>query len=149
MKLRPWIGSKSTPGVAATCAFSSMRPANSKLSEVKIRYISVEVKGAVGRQEPGEAGLRQSLDQDAAVLLIAALESLPSPRALEGRFGRICDNVGTEIDRFCCSRSIGRTKGSGHHHPADRQPVMQKYFENELITSACGESSAAVTAGNA
>ena len=34
MKARPWTGSKSTPGVAATCASSSMRPAKSKLSSV-------------------------------------------------------------------------------------------------------------------
>ena len=61
----------------------------------------------------------------------------------------ICDSVGTEIARFCCSRSIGRTSGSGTTIQPTRQPVMQKYFENELITSACGESSAAVTAGKA
>src|SRR6185436_18200746 len=42
----------------------------------KIRNIGVEVEGAVRRQEPGKAGLRQSLDQDAAVLLIAALDRL-------------------------------------------------------------------------
>ena len=29
-----------------------------------------------------------------------------------------------------------------------RQPVMQKYFENELITSARGDNSAAVTDEN-
>ena len=35
MKARPWTGSKSTPGVAATCAFSSISLANAKLSDVK------------------------------------------------------------------------------------------------------------------
>ena len=44
---------------------------------------------------------------------------------------------------------MGRTSGSGTTIQPTRQPVMQKYFENELITSARGESSAAVTAGNA
>src|SRR6478736_7230144 len=40
----------------------------------EIRDIGIEVEGAIRRQELGEAGLRQSLDQDAAVLLIAALD---------------------------------------------------------------------------
>ena len=61
----------------------------------------------------------------------------------------ICDNVGTEMERFCCSRSIGRTSCSGTTIQPTRHPVMQKYFENELMTSARGDSSAAVTAGNA
>src|SRR4030095_1616521 len=43
----------------------------------KIRNIGVEVEGAVRRQELGKAGLRQSLDQDAAVLLIGAPDRLP------------------------------------------------------------------------
>jgi len=51
--------------------------------------------------------------------------------------------------RFCWRRSIGRTIGSGTTIQPTRQPVMQKYFENELMTRAWGESSAAVTAGNA
>src|SRR6187399_2721456 len=40
----------------------------------EIRDIGIEVEGAVRRQELGEAGLGQSLDQDAAVFLIAALD---------------------------------------------------------------------------
>src|SRR4030095_10277223 len=51
----------------------------------KIRNIGVEVEGAVRRQELGEASLRQSLDQDAAVLLIAALDRLHLLAAFEGR----------------------------------------------------------------
>jgi hypothetical protein len=44
---------------------------------------------------------------------------------------------------------MGRTNGSGTTIHPTRQPVMQKYFENELITIAFGESSTALTAGKA
>ena len=61
----------------------------------------------------------------------------------------ICDSVGTEIARLPCSRSTARTSGDGNTIQPTRHPVMQKYLENELITTACGLSFTAVSAGNA
>ena len=48
--------------------------------------------------------------------------------------------------RLPCKRSIGRTRYSGTTIQPIRQPVMQKYFENELMTTTCSESRAAVSA---
>ena len=39
--------------------------------------------------------------------------------------------------------------GSGSTIQPMRQPVMQKYFENELMITASDENRAAVSAGNA
>lgn len=49
--------------------------------------------------------------------------------------------------RFCASRSIGRTRTSGTTIQPTRQPVMQWYFENELITTASGSNRRAVMVG--
>ena len=54
-----------------------------------------------------------------AVVLVAGLDRLHLGAPSKAASAAICDSVGTEIARFCCSRSIGRTSGSGSHHPAD------------------------------
>ncbi len=61
----------------------------------------------------------------------------------------IWDSVGTEIDRFCCSRSIARTSDGGTTIQPIRQPVMQKYLENELMMIALPDSRAALSAAKA
>jgi hypothetical protein len=77
--------------------------------------------------------------------LIASISARPSNAASAA----ICARVGTEMARFCCRRSIGRTSVGGTIIQPMRQPVMQKYFENELMITTLGESFAAVSAGNA
>ena len=47
------------------------------------------------------------------------------------------------------NKEIDEIQVAGEAGYQEARDFMQKYFENELITSARGESSAAVTAGNA
>ena len=77
--------------------------------------------------------------------LTASISAQPSKAASAA----ICESVGTEIARFCCSRSIGRTSEGGTTIQPIRQPVMQKYLEKELITTTRSERRAAVSAAKA
>ncbi len=61
----------------------------------------------------------------------------------------ICESVGTEIARFCCSRSTARTSDGGTTIQPTRHPVMQKYLENELTMMTSGEIRAAHSAAKA
>src|SRR6266487_5457529 len=82
-------------------------------------------------------------------LPISCLTSSISERASKAASAAIWESVGTEIARFCCRRSIGRTSAGGTTIQPTRHPVMQKYFENELITTARSDSTAAVSAAKA
>ena len=46
------------------------------------------------------------------------------------------------MNRFCASRSTGRVRSSGSTIQPTRQPVIDQYFENELITTAPGIAAA-------
>ena len=48
------------------------------------------------------------------------------------------------MKRFCASRSIGRSRSEGATIQPSRQPVIEKYFEKLLITSASSAKAAAV-----
>src|SRR5436190_682200 len=59
-------------------------------SEVKtvgreLRHVGIEIERAVGREEMFEASLRQTLDQDAAVFFVAALDRVHLGMAVERR----------------------------------------------------------------
>ena len=55
-----------------------------------------------------------------------------------------CAIVDGQMYRFCASFSTGVTSASGNTSQPKRQPVMLKYFEKLLTTTACGLSAAAV-----
>ena len=118
------------------------------MSPGDVRTASLTVSGTVVNGTMGA-----TTDNDYFVVQLAGGKTLTSTLTMGASSADydliVYNSVGTEIERFCCSRSIGRTSGSGTTIQPTRQPVMQKYFENELITSASGDSSAAVTAGNA
>ncbi len=54
---------------------------------------------------------------------------------------------GAEMNRFCARHSTGRTSSSGSTVQPMRQPVMEKYLEKLLITTALGLNAAAVAIG--
>jgi hypothetical protein len=75
---------------------------------------------------------------------------LPAPaRPSNAASAAIWDSVGTEMARLPCRRSTVRTSGSGNTIQPMRQPVMQKYLENELMITTSSDTRAAVSAGNA
>ena len=93
-------------------------------------------------------GLRQAVEQDATVLLVAVLDRLHLGAPVERRLGGdLRQRRHRDREIACCSRSIGRTSGSGTTIQPMRQPVMQKYFENELMITASSDNRAAVSAG--
>ena len=47
------------------------------------------------------------------------------------------------MKKFCVSRSIGRTRSGGTTSQPIRQPVIEKYFEKLLTTTALSETSTA------
>ena len=48
----------------------------------------------------------------------------------------ICAICGAEINKFCAKHSTGRTRSFGSTIQPTRQPVIEKYFENEFTTTA-------------
>ncbi len=54
----------------------------------KFRHIRVKIERAVGRKERVEPGLGQAFDQDAAVVLIAALDDVHLGAAVKGGLRR-------------------------------------------------------------
>ncbi len=113
------------------------------------RHVGIEIERAVGRQKRIEPGAGQSLEQNAPVLLIAVPHLSSSARPSKAASAAICESVGTEIARFCCSRSTARTSAGGTTIQPIRHPVMQKYLENELMMMASDEMRAAVSAAKA
>ena len=114
------------------------------------RHVGVKIERAVGGQKCVEPGARQSVEQDAPVFLDSrAAPSSSSARPSKAASAAICDSVGTEIARFCCSRSTARTSDGGTTIQPIRHPVMQKYLENELTMMASGEKRAALSAAKA
>ena len=105
------------------------------------------------RRRRRRAGLlslsRQTRDQNAAVLLVAALHLFQLVAALERRLGGNLRQRRHRNRKILLQPLDRAHQRRGATIQPTRQPVMQKYFENELITSACGDNSAAVTAGKA
>ena len=52
------------------------------------------------------------------------------------------------MKRFCARRSTGRARSSGTTIQPRRQPVIAKYFEKPLITTALSENAATLAAGS-
>ena len=77
------------------------------------------------------------------------LDRLELGAALERRLRRDLRQRRHRDREIACSRSIGRTSACGTTIQPMRQPVMQKYFENELMTTALSDSRAAVSTGTA
>ena len=113
------------------------------------RHIGIQIKGAIHREHPVETGHGQTGKQGRSILLISVLDCFHFRSAIEGSLGRDLREHGTEIARFPCSLSMARTRQAGTTIHPTRHPVMQKYFEKELITTAVLESLTAVSAGNA
>ena len=101
------------------------------------RHVGIEIERAVDRQELVEAGLRQALEQDAAVLLVAVLDRLHLGAAVERRLRRDLRQR-RHRDREIALQPLDRPHQRLAAPPSSRsrQPVMQKYFENELMTTA-------------
>ena len=102
---------------------------------------------------PVDAAQRARVGRGAriAVIVVLVLLAIGAGRTIVGRMAnaRILETNVTEGAVQYVRTTVARTSEGGITIQPTRQPVMQKYFENELITSACDESSAAVTAGNA
>ena len=100
-----------------------------------LRHVGVDVEGAVRRRDPAEPGPRQPLEHQRAVGAVdrevrlelrAWRRAPPAPRP--------GSRAAAQMKRFCTSRSIRRTCASGTTIQPIRQPVIEKYFENELMT---------------
>mgnify|MGYP000955011983 CR=1 FL=1 len=80
---------------------------------------------------------------------IASSSSTPASPSTRPASAAFCVNVAAceTTNSFSCVAFAARSRRATIQ--PTRQPVMQKYFENELMTSASGDSAAAVTAGNA
>ena len=60
-----------------------------------------------------------------------------------------CMKAATPEDEYWTRFSTVSAIQTGHSSQPIRQPVMQKYFENELMTTAFSDSRAAVSTGTA
>ena len=81
---RPRAGSKSTPGVVATPASSSMRLQKAAEIGREARDIRIDIKGAVRRRELREAEPRQALQQQRAAAGVAGLDGFQLVSRVEG-----------------------------------------------------------------
>lgn len=109
--------------------------------------IGIEVERALGRGEAVDPRLRQRVEQQRAIGRIARDMPAQFVVRVEGGERRDLGDAGAEMNRFWASRSTGRVRSSGSTIQPTRQPVMDQYFENELITTAPGIA-AAVAAGS-
>ena len=120
------------PGVAATPASSSIRLAKSRLSSVEARNVGVEIERAVDGEEPLKPGLRQSVDQDAAVFLVAVLDGLHLVAPVEGRRRRDLRER-RHRDREVLLQALDRPhQRIRHHHPADAPAGHAEVFRERI-----------------
>ena len=112
------------------------RLAKSKLSLENSRNVGVEIERAIDRKELSTARLRQALDQDFAVVLVAVLDRVELGAAVERRLRRdLRQRRHRDREIAAAAGRPARTSGCGTTIQPMRQPVMQKYFENELMTT--------------
>ena len=98
----------------------------------EIGNIGIEVERAVGREKPGQAGLRQAFDQNATVLLIAALDRLHLVGAGKRGFGGNLRQR-RHRDRQVLLQPFDRPhQRLRRHHPSDPPAGHAKIFRERV-----------------
>ena len=120
MKRSPENGSKSRPGVAATCASASIRRANCHAVVGEAGDIAESVERAVHRRGQPEPDLRQPPHQQFAVHARSAPSPLRARRLRrKPRSPRSATAPAAKCRGSAAIRSTGRTSAFRQHHPAD------------------------------
>ena len=109
----------------------------------QVADVGVHVERAVGRRQTGDAEGGQPLEQEGR--LPAYRATWPSSSAYDASskaaHAANCARTGGQIVKLPVSTSTGRRSRSGTSIQPIRQPVIEKYFENELNTTASREVS--------
>ena len=114
------------------------------------RDIGIEIERAVDRQKLVEPDLRQALDQNAAVLLIAVLDRLHLVAAVEGGLGRDLRQRRHRDGEILLQPLDRPHQRLRHHHPADAPAGHAEIFRERIDHDAHRPTAArAVSAGNA
>ena len=108
--------------------------------------VGVHVERTVGRRDVGEPGAGEAVDQQRAVRAVARDVAVELVGAVERGEPATWQTCGAQMYRFCCSRSTVATRCGGTTIQPSRQPVIEKYFEKLLTTTASVPNDSAVSA---
>ena len=130
------------PGADRDAGLVEQPRQNANESSVRCADVGVDVERAVGGRQPVDPEPGQPVEQQPAVVGVA--RDVPSHSAYDASVNAATaacwDSAGGQIVKLPVSTSTGGAGRSGTSIQPIRQPVIEKYFENELNTTACGTS---------
>ena len=135
----PRTVSKSMPGAIATPVSANSFEQNASESVVRCGDVGVDVERPVGGCQPVDADRAQPVEQQLPVGRVVMQQRV----RLGDRFRRerrdrraTCGSAGGQMVKFPVRQSTARCSSCGTSSQPSRQPVIAKYFEKLLTTTA-------------